>query len=258
MENLDTEVYRPAWRDPGSGGPAGAAQEVQCRRSRRYTVGMGHDTDTGMDRALRIVHANEYRRVRWKNGRGWTREAVQGRHEAAADDAGGWDWRLSIAEIEEDAAYSPFPGVDREQMLLSGNGLHLHCSEGILRLLPPHDRAAFRGEDTVSAERIDGRVEVVNLMWRRDRVSLSSWFRPLVGPMLVFADPAETWLVHMVSGNARLDREPAVLLEAGDTGVLRGMGRRRRCMIEGAGSVLLARIAPVSPDASGCAPESEG
>ncbi|WP_343064738.1 HutD/Ves family protein [Marilutibacter spongiae] len=228
---------------------------------------------------LRVVPANEYRRVRWKNGRGWTREAVQGRlvqgpggpafpegsdqdagpqlgdgnaDRSASDDA--WDWRLSIAEIDEDTAYSCFPGIDREQMLLSGNGLRLRIGGHAVSLLPPHDRHVFPGEAAVFAELVDGRVQAINLMWRRGRVALQSWFRPLVGPMLVFADPAETWVVHLVSGHADLDRANATpRLEAGDTMVLQGLGHRRRCLIEGAGSVLLARIAPVSVDGEAAA-----
>ncbi|TQD48280.1 HutD/Ves family protein [Marilutibacter aestuarii] len=235
---------------------------------------MGHDTETNDDHVLRVVPANEYRRVRWKNGCGWTREAAQGRlapgpgvHALAAESVPGnspcdgdgdhdgrgagdaWDWRLSIAEIDEDAAYSSFPGVDREQMLLSGNGLRLRLGEHVETLMPPHDRHVFPGEAPVFAELVDGRVQAINLMWRRGRVALQSWFRPLVGPMLVFTDPAETWVLHLVSGHARLDRTHALpRLEAGDTVVLQGLGQRRRCMIEGAGSVLLARIAPTAAD----------
>ncbi len=199
---------------------------------------MGQHTDTGHEDALRIVPANDYRRVRWKNGRGWTREAVQG---GGRD--GDWDWRLSIAEIEEDAAYSSFPGFDREQMLLSGNGLRLRSGDGVRELMPPHDRIGFLGEEDVVGELVDGRVQVINLMWRRERVGASTWFRPLVGPMLVFADASETWLIHLVSGHARLGRGQGLpLLEAGDTAVLRGLAERRRCLIEGAGSLLLARL----------------
>ena len=43
-----------------------------------------------------VIAANEYRRVRWKNGLGWTREILR------QPDHEDWDWRLSIAEIEQD------------------------------------------------------------------------------------------------------------------------------------------------------------
>jgi hypothetical protein len=61
-----------------------------------------------MTQRSHVVAANEYRRVRWKNGAGWTREIVR------VPDREDWDWRLSIAEIEQDAPFSVFPGIDRE------------------------------------------------------------------------------------------------------------------------------------------------
>ena len=47
-----------------------------------------------MPPSSRLIPANEYRRERWKNGLGWTREIVR------MPDSDAWDWRLSIAEIE--------------------------------------------------------------------------------------------------------------------------------------------------------------
>ena len=65
-----------------------------------------------MSPCLRPLPAHEYRRERWRNGHGWTREVL--RMPEAAED---WDWRLSIAEIERDAPFSAFPGVERELVL---------------------------------------------------------------------------------------------------------------------------------------------
>ncbi len=55
----------------------------------------------------RVIPANEYRRERWRNQLGWTRQIATG----GRDDQD-WDWRLSIAEIERDAPFSPFPGIE--------------------------------------------------------------------------------------------------------------------------------------------------
>ena len=110
----------------------------------------------------RIIPANEYRRERWRNGLGWTREI------ARVPDAGVWNWRLSIAEIEQDAAFSEFPGIDRELVLLRGNGLRLRFNEGrVVELAPPHGRHRFAGEDAATGELVDGATHDFNLMWRR-------------------------------------------------------------------------------------------
>lgn len=188
-----------------------------------------------------VIPANEYRRVRWRNGAGWTREI----HAEPAGDA--FDWRLSIAEIEQDAPFSRFPGVDRELVLLSGEGLRLRFEdEGVRELLPPHQRHRFRGEDAVRGELVDGRTEDFNLMWRRDAVDAALWHRPLVGTMLVFVDPGSTWVVHLLAGHARIDGDGTLPpLQQGDTALLRAdAGQRTRWVLDGAGEALLVRIDP--------------
>ena len=195
-----------------------------------------------------------YRRLRWRNGLGWTREI----HAAAAgaDGCGGdrgdatavdaWDWRLSIAEIEADAAYSVFPGVEREQVLLSGEGLALDFGGGDLRTLsPPHGRQRFPGDAPVSARLEAGRVEVLNLMWRPHRVAPRLWHRPLVGPMLMFAEPGTCWAVHVMAGQATVDDGRALpLLEQGDTVLLGADGARGRHLLDGGGELVLVQVRP--------------
>ncbi|MCC8539226.1 HutD family protein [Xanthomonas axonopodis pv. poinsettiicola] len=75
------------------------------------------------DLSSRVIPANEYRRERWRNQLGWTREILR------LGDANEWALRLSIAEIEQDAAFSAFPGIDRELVLLRGNGMRLQFGD---------------------------------------------------------------------------------------------------------------------------------
>ena len=189
----------------------------------------------------RVIPANEYRRMRWGNGAGWTREIH------AEPSAEHWDWRLSIAEIEQDAPFSAFPGVDRELVLLSGNGLRLRFADGEAHdLLPPHQRLRFAGERALTGELIEGRTEDFNLMWRRDAVQAQLWHRPLVGTMVVFVDPGSTWVLHLLAGRARIEGErPLGWLAQGDTALLTAGGVRTRYPVEGGGEALLIRIEPV-------------
>ncbi|NHF64479.1 HutD/Ves family protein [Xanthomonas hortorum] len=76
------------------------------------------------DLSSRVIPATEYRRERWRNQLGWTREILR------LGDADVWSLRLSIAEIERDAAFSAFPGIDRELVLLHGNGMRLRFGDG--------------------------------------------------------------------------------------------------------------------------------
>ena len=188
----------------------------------------------------RVVPANEYRRERWRNGAGWTREI------AAEPDGGAWTWRLSIAEIEQDAPFSRFEGVDREIILLSGNGVRLRFDDGNVHALePPHGRLRFAGEAGVHGELIDGPTQDFNLMWRRDAIDAQLWHRPLVGPMVIFADPGTTWAVHLLAGQARFaDDSRLPSLAAGDSALLRAGDARLRHVLDGGGEVLLVQLRP--------------
>lgn len=194
----------------------------------------------------RVIPANEYVRMRWRNGAGWTRAILQADRTGAdtGTDAPDWDWRLSIAEIEQPGPFSRFPGVERELVLLQGDGLALHFDDGREQVLqPPHGRYRFRGEDAVQGVPVAGIVHAFNLMWRRETVSAELWHRPLVGPMVVFVDPGSCWAAHLVAGDARIDGDAALPpMAQGDTAVLLSNGGRARYVIEGGGEVLLVRI----------------
>lgn len=201
-----------------------------------------------------VIPSNEYRRVRWRNGAGWTREILARRLGAAdasvANDIGEgspdeWDWRLSIAEIEQDADFSVFEGIDRELVLLSGNGVRLRFSDGEAHELhPPHGRLRFSGDRAVRGELLDGPTHDFNLMWRRERVAAALWHRPLVGPMVIFVEPGTAWCVYLIAGQAEFRDESGLpRLQAGDTAVLQTGASRARHVLDGGGEVLLVRVA---------------
>ena len=197
-----------------------------------------------------VVRAAEQRRERWRNGAGWTREIFAARD--AGDPATPWQWRLSVAEIDADAPFSCFPGVDRELVLLSGNGLRLRFADGeVAELSPPHDGLRFAGERAVTGELMDGPTTDFNLMWRRDAIDARLWHRPLVGQVLVFVDPGDTWVVHVLGGRATFDARDALPpLDAGDTALLTAGPARTRHALDGAGEALVIRISPrAAPDA---------
>lgn len=194
-----------------------------------------------------VVAASAQRRERWRNGAGWTREifaAWNGRDGRNGADAP-WDWRLSIAEIDADAPFSTFPGVDRVLVLLTGNGLRLRFGNGeAVELHPPHDSLRFAGERAVSGELLDGPTTDFNLMWRRDAIDAALWRRPLVGQMLLFVDPGATWVVHLLAGQATIDAASSLpALAAGDTALLAAGTGRTRHVLDGGGEALVMRLA---------------
>lgn len=194
-----------------------------------------------------VLHAAGYRRMRWKNGAGWTSEILKV-HGGEERDTNDWDWRLSIAEIESDAPFSAFPGVDRELVLLSGDGLRLRFDDGdgdVHDLLPPHDKLRFAGERAAFGELIDGPTRDFNLMWKRDVVDAQLWRRPLAGTMVLFVDPGDTWAIHALAGHARFADDSGLgELALGDTAILVAHDARQRYVLDGGGEVLLIRISP--------------
>lgn len=187
----------------------------------------------------RVIPAYDYRRERWRNGLGWTREILR------IPEQGDWALRLSIAEIEQDADFSAFPGIERELVLLRGEGLHLRFEGGRCHTLnPPHDRLRFAGEDVVRGELVDGTTHDFNLMWRREVLDAELLHRPLVGSMFFFSEPQTAWAIHLLSGQAEFDGEPGLPpLQVGDSAWL-GAGPRRRYALRGGGELLAVRVTP--------------
>lgn len=193
----------------------------------------------------RVIPSYEYRRTRWRNGAGWTREIHA--EPSAGGDGDDWSYRLSIAEITADAPFSTFPGVDRELVLLSGEGLRLRFEHASVELAPPYGRHRFAGEAVVTGELVAGPTQDFNLMWRRDAWAADLWRRPLVGAMVIFAEPGSTWIVHLLAGQARFaDGSGLPDLAMGDTAILQAGAARLRHVLDGGGEALLIRLAPVA------------
>lgn len=100
-------------------------------------------------------------RQRWQNDGGWTREI-------ARSGGGAWDWRISVADVEGDGPFSLFPGIERELLILSGDGVALDFADGRQhRLTPGQPRLRFAGEAAIHSRLLGGAVRDFNLMWRR-------------------------------------------------------------------------------------------
>ncbi|HTA66296.1 MAG TPA: HutD family protein [Xanthomonadaceae bacterium] len=215
------------------------------------------------------IPANEYRRVRWRNGQGWTREIATGvmatpaerqasegpqadlRSPAGASAQVAWDWRLSIAEIEQNGPFSEFAGCDRVLVLLSGQGMNLDFADGTrAELAPPHGRIAFASEQGVQCALVDGPTTDFNAIVRRDHCSMQVYHRPLVGSMVFFAEAGVLWAIHLMAGRATVKSgDESAGLNAGDTVLFDNGGGDAsvRSILDGGGDALLVRIQRVVP-----------
>ncbi|MFT4192511.1 MAG: HutD family protein [Comamonas sp.] len=94
----------------------------------------------------------------WKNGGGLTQTLA----------AFGDEWRVSLARIERDGAYSVFDGMNRLSAILHGAGLDLRHAHGARRLAP-WTPVAYDGSHPWQAVLRDGPCSALNVMARRGR-----------------------------------------------------------------------------------------
>jgi environmental stress-induced protein Ves len=104
--------------------------------------------------------------VPWKNGTGSTIEIAVSPPEAGYDD---FDWRVSLATIAADGAFSVFPGVERTLVLVDGPGMTLDIDGDPMLLSKAEPVAAFDGESRVEAKLNRGASTDFNVMTRLDR-----------------------------------------------------------------------------------------
>lgn len=192
---------------------------------------------------LTLLHANDYKRARWKNDGGWTTEIAR----EPADPATDFAWRISIADIESDGPFSSFPGVARELMLLAGSGIELDIDDAPpLRLVERLQRVHFEGESRVECRLLAGPTRDFNVMTQRDAARAELMGRPLVGSMVLFPEADVVWLAHLVSGSAQA-RTGSEVAEIGIGDTLRIDFASRedgRVVIAGGGEIVLVKLTP--------------
>ncbi len=193
--------------------------------------------------AIRVLHPADYRRERWKNDGGRTTELA--RHpDHTADNGQPFDWRISIADIETDGAFSEFPGYQRRIALLDGIGMLLQVDDD--KPVELRDRlrfVEFAGESKTSGCLLSGPVRDFNVIWRRELISAEVLHRPLVGPMVFFADAQVTWFAYLASGTAQIkNRDNINELQTGDSLLLLPDADCASVVLTGGGELVLVKF----------------
>lgn len=137
--------------------------------------------------------------VAWKNGGGTTREIICRPAGAGLDD---FDWRVSVATIAADGAFSAFPGIDRTIALLHGDGVRLQSADGVDHRLDTFFQPfAFDGGQALRATLLGGESTDFNVMARRSRFRAE--LRVVRAQCTLKTAPRG--LVHVASGEWMLD-----------------------------------------------------
>jgi environmental stress-induced protein Ves len=149
--------------------------------------------------AVSIIEPASFRAMPWRNGLGTTIELLK----QDLPDGDGFVWRLSMADVTVDGAFSNFSGYDRTLLLLEGKGLTLDCDGTIHRLGKALQSAQFSGDDQTLATLHDGPVKDFNIMVDRQHCSarVSSATRPEESTIDLDSD---ILLVYAVDGKLSL------------------------------------------------------
>ena len=135
---------------------------------------------------LTIVRADDVAPQPWKNGGGVTRELL--RLPLPGGSADEWLLRISLADIEADGPFSPFPGITRWFAVLEGAGVRLRWPGRPVRAMTPAEPPLrFAGADVPGCDLIAGRTRDLNVMVRDDAGEAS------LGPV---GFDEENWLGH--------------------------------------------------------------
>jgi hypothetical protein len=129
----------------------------------------------------------------WRNGGGATRELLA--WPAGPD----WRLRISLADIDRDGPFSPFPGVKRHFAVLQGGGVRLGLAGQTLSLDPSSPPLGFDGALAPDCALIAGPTRDLNLMLRG--LDGGMWHAE---PGLAAA-PAGAWLAFFCGGAVTLD-----------------------------------------------------
>ncbi|MEW6759471.1 MAG: HutD family protein [Pseudomonadota bacterium] len=168
--------------------------------------------------------------VPWKNGGGSTTEIAIGPPDSGFED---FDWRVSLATIEKDGAFSLFPGVDRTLALVEGHGMLLEIDGEPTLVTDADPVVAFDGSSKVEAKLNRGGSTDFNAMTRSERCYHTFGRRRLSGDS-TFVARADVTVLFLAEGDALelrnegerigLVRYDAVVLEGGSVWKLEGQG----------------------------------
>lgn len=148
-----------------------------------------------------LVHLTpaDYRRMRWKNGLGWTTEIVVRPAE------GELELRASIAEVDTDCDFSRLPGIDRSILVLSGDGMELRVGDDpAVTLREGGEALVFSGDRDTRCRLLGGPTRDFNVMTRRERWTHALERHHLSGSLVLEQPAGHGWLLYVARGSARV------------------------------------------------------
>jgi environmental stress-induced protein Ves len=152
----------------------------------------------------------------------------------AGPDPDAWQWRLSLARIDEEGDFSACPETRR--LLVPLDAPVALNQQHILRLRT----IAFAGDPPPECALPEGATRAFNLMLRRGAEG-ELHARPIVGAMMLPARGQDAWFVFVVSGQLRVSRAGDSRELAADDYLLIP-STDERAILEGGGEIVTAKL----------------
>lgn len=149
---------------------------------------------------IKIIKADEYRHMPWKNGRGTTCEVMR---QPTFDDEP-LDWRVSIADIKDQvSSFSLFPGLTRVISTLEGDGMKLCVDGQWSRELLAFDPFVFSGDSIVESSLIGGPIRDFNLIYNPLILHARLQWLKVCGPQVFCSSAAQVLIFSVGQMNAQ-------------------------------------------------------
>ncbi|MEV8000772.1 HutD/Ves family protein [Pseudarthrobacter oxydans] len=113
---------------------------------------------------MEIIRFADLKPEPWRNGGGVTRQ-IAGHSGVDSGHDGGWDWRVSIAEVGKAGEFSPFPGMERVLTVVEGE-LLLLTVDGAEHPLEKYRAFRFPGGAETTCALPTGDVRNLNVITR--------------------------------------------------------------------------------------------
>lgn len=114
---------------------------------------------------IQKLTAQDYKKMPWKNGQGFTLELARSHGEGLEN----FDWRVSIADVKSAGSFSFFPNKQRIIGVLEGSGIVLQIDKNPPVSLLQKQFHAFNGESDVYAELINEAIRDFNLIYNPEK-----------------------------------------------------------------------------------------
>jgi uncharacterized protein len=205
--------------------------------------------------SARIIRSRDYPVQPWKNGLGVSRVI------AAQPPDAGYDailWQVSTTSITASCPFSSLPGLDRQFMLLAGEGVELRCRgpqgdpDIVRRVAAPFEPFGFRGDWQTDCRLRDGPVQVFNVMTRRGHASALVRILSVKDPAPLPDAGGGMLIAYTAAGGIRIDDGGGEVVAMGDAVVVEAAGARQhfvRATGEAPACIVMVFLSPAHSNA---------